>query len=154
MRASELPASPSRSVLTIGMRAADRRLEIERHAALLGRGGERDAVPRQQRLVGGDHRLAGRERGLDGGPRRIARAADQFDEHVDAGIGAPAAPDRRPSAAPRRSMPRFLLRERADTATTSIGRPQRAVSAACCCAISCTTEAPTVPRPAMPTFSG
>ena len=40
------------------------------------------------------------------------------------------------------------------TATISIGRPQRSVSAARCCSIRRTTDAPTVPRPASPTFSG
>ncbi len=53
-----------------------------------------------------------------------------------------------------RSMPRSLPRLRALTATTSIGRPQRSVSTWRCSAISRTTEAPTVPRPAIPTFSG
>ena len=42
--------------------AADRGLEIERDLVLLGERRQLDAVPRQQRLVGGDHRLAGLER--------------------------------------------------------------------------------------------
>src|SRR3989442_3875191 len=44
--------------------------------------------------------------------------------------------------------------ERALTATTSIARPQRASSASRWPAISRTTEAPTVPSPARPNFSG
>ena len=55
--------------------------------ALLGRGSEIDAMARQQRLVGGDHRFAGLERGLDRRPRRIAGAAHEFDKHVDLAIG-------------------------------------------------------------------
>src|SRR5215213_3216141 len=53
-----------------------------------------------------------------------------------------------------RSTPRFLALLRAVTATISIPRPQRSVSAARCSSIRRTTDAPTVPRPASPTFSG
>src|SRR5215212_4051766 len=53
-----------------------------------------------------------------------------------------------------RSIPRFFALLRAVTATISIGRPQRALSAVRCCSIRRTTDAPTVPRPASPTFSG
>src|SRR5262249_23333947 len=49
---------------------------------------------------------------------------------------------------------RFLPRSRAVTATTSIERPQRALSASRCCASRRTTAPPTVPRPARPIFSG
>src|SRR6266436_10222982 len=49
---------------------------------------------------------------------------------------------------------RFLLRERAVTATTSMARPQRAVSASCWRSMSRATHAPTVPKPAIPSFSG
>ena len=50
--------------------AGHRRLERQRHAALLGRGGERGAMHREHRLVGGDHRLAGGQRRLHQGTRR------------------------------------------------------------------------------------
>src|SRR3954467_1086202 len=50
-------------------------------------------------------------------------------------------------------MPRFFDLLRAVTATISIGRPQRCVKAARCCSMRRTTDAPTVPRPASPTFS-
>src|SRR5882672_12357741 len=53
-----------------------------------------------------------------------------------------------------RFMARFLARERAVTATTSIGRPQRADNAACSRSMRCMTAAPTVPSPARPTLSG
>ena len=66
--------------------AADRRLEIERDLVLLGQPRELDAVPRQQRLVGGDDRLAGLQRRADRRKRRVAVAADQFDKRIDAGI--------------------------------------------------------------------
>ena len=48
--------------------AGDRGLEIERHVMLLGERGKRHAVARQQGLVGGDDRFAGRERRLDRAP--------------------------------------------------------------------------------------
>src|SRR5205814_5278750 len=48
---------------------------------------------------------------------------------------------------------RFLLRERAVTATTSMARPQRAASASCWRSMSRATHAPTVPKPAIPSFS-
>ena len=63
--------------------AADRGLEIERDALAFGERGELLTVAREQRLVGGDHRLAGSERGLHRALGRIAGAADQLDEHVD-----------------------------------------------------------------------
>src|SRR5262249_10033073 len=53
-----------------------------------------------------------------------------------------------------RPMSRFLLRERAVTATTSIGRPQRAASASRWRSMRRGAHAPTVPRPAIPSFSG
>jgi len=63
-----------------------RGFEIERDAVLFGQHRELHALLGEQRLVGGDHRLAGGERGFNRGARRIAGAADQFDEDVDAGI--------------------------------------------------------------------
>src|ERR1051326_8564181 len=53
-----------------------------------------------------------------------------------------------------RSMPRFLPRARAVIATTSIGRPHRATSLSRPSSRSRTTDVPTVPSPARPTFSG
>src|SRR4029078_4902380 len=67
-------------------RAADRRLEIERDVTRLRLRGERNAIARKQRLVGGDDRFAGCERGFNRSLGRIATATDQFDEHVDIGI--------------------------------------------------------------------
>ena len=63
--------------------AGDRRLVVEEHALLLGDLGKRDAMPGEQRLVGGDDMAAGLERGLDRRARRALLAADQLDEHVD-----------------------------------------------------------------------
>ena len=81
------------------MPPADRGLEIERDLVLLGERRELDAVPRQQRLVGGDHRLAGLERRADRRARRVAVAADQLDKGVDARIARKLHRVRRPSAA-------------------------------------------------------
>ena len=69
-----------------GDRSAHRRLVIQRAAVLLGGLRQPHAVLGDQRLVGGDHRLAGFQRGLDRRQRRIAGTAHQFDEAVDAGI--------------------------------------------------------------------
>ena len=63
--------------------AHDCGLEQQRHALGLGQGRQLGAVLGDQRLVGGDDRLAGVERGFDRGLRRAVRAADQFDEDVD-----------------------------------------------------------------------
>jgi len=48
--------------------------------------GELAAVPRQQCLVGRNHRFAGGERGLDGALCRISRTANQLDENINVGI--------------------------------------------------------------------
>ena len=70
MRANALPASPSRSVLTIGMAPPTAASKLSATLVLLGERRKLDAVPRQQRLVGGDHRLAG----LAAPPSTAARA--------------------------------------------------------------------------------
>ena len=49
---------------------------------------------------------------------------------------------------------RFLLRDRALIATTSMLRPQRAISLSRPRSSCCNTALPTVPSPARPTFSG
>jgi hypothetical protein len=66
--------------------AGNRALEIEGNAMLLGERGERRPVMGEQRLVGGDHMLAGAECGLDRVLRGALLAADQLDEDVDLGI--------------------------------------------------------------------
>src|SRR5665213_803180 len=53
----------------------------------------------------------------------------------------------------RRSRPRSLPFERAQTAAISMARPQRAASASCWSATWAIKAAPTVPNPATPTFS-
>src|SRR3954468_4396004 len=55
---------------------------------------------------------------------------------------------------PRRSTPRFLVLERAVTATTRTPRPQRADNIRACSSMRRTTSAPTVPSPAIPTLRG
>ena len=65
--------------------AGDGGLERERHALLLGELRERHAVLGEQRLVGGDDRLARRQRRLDRLARRAVGAADEFDEEIDVG---------------------------------------------------------------------
>ena len=69
-----------------GNAAGHRALEIQRDMVLLGERGEARPVMGEQRLVGGDDMLAGRERGLDRLLRHAPLAADQLDEHVDLGI--------------------------------------------------------------------
>src|ERR1041385_4816823 len=54
----------------------------------------------------------------------------------------------------RRSMPRSLPRERAQTATISTRRPQRKLSVSRCCVIWAASAAPTLPKPATPTLRG
>jgi hypothetical protein len=67
------------------------RLEVEVGAVHLGGPVDGRAVLGQQRLVGGDHRLAVRHGGQNEGPRRLD-AADHFDDDVhvvagDQGLG-------------------------------------------------------------------
>ncbi len=62
--------------------AGHRRLERERHAAPARLVVELGAVVGEQRLVGGDHVLAGGERLQDEGPRRL-EPADQLDHDMD-----------------------------------------------------------------------
>ena len=83
MRVKESPLRPSRKRLDDRNAAADRGLEIERNAVAFRERGELLAVTGQQRLVCSHHRLAGRERGLHGAFCRIARTADDLDQHVD-----------------------------------------------------------------------
>ena len=87
MRAKRIAREPLAQRLHDRDGAADRGLEIERDVMFLGERRERDAMAREQRLVGGDHGLAGRERRLDRASRRIALPAHQLDEHIDPGIG-------------------------------------------------------------------
>jgi hypothetical protein len=65
---------------------SDRRFEIEDRALFLGKRGEFHAMLGQQRLVGSHHMQAAIERRLDRRIGRIAGAAHQFDEEVDAGM--------------------------------------------------------------------
>ncbi len=83
MRVNESPFKPFAQRLDDRDAAGDRRFEIERDAVAFGQRGKLLAVPGEQRLVGGHHRLAGSERGFDRALGRIARAADHLDEHVD-----------------------------------------------------------------------
>ena len=112
-------------------------------------------MARQQRLVGGHHRPADAERGLDRALGRIALPAHQLHEHVDAGIarerdriGRPCAPwtDRA-----SRSLGGSLARigDQLDRAAGALGQRvarERMIMAA--------TAEPTVPNPARPTLSG
>ena len=128
MRSNELPAIPSRNVLMIGNAAGDRRFEIERDVFLLGDRGKLDAMPGEQRLVGGHDDLPDASAASTARFGRLAVAADQFDEDVDVRLARERERVGEPFHLPR-SMPRSLARERAHTATTSMARPQRAVSA-------------------------
>ena len=109
--------------------AADRRLEIERHAMFFG---ERGKLARRacasNALLAVTTDLPAGQRGLDRSLGRIAGAADQLDENVDVGVRVRARPDRKTIAAFLRSKPRFFALDRAQTATTSMRRPQRTSS--------------------------
>ena len=94
--------------------AADRGLEIERNLVLLGERGQFDAMLRQERLVGGDHRLAGLQRRRDRRPRRIAVAADQLDERIDPGIARKLHRVRDPAQLPDVDAAILAARARAD----------------------------------------
>ena len=131
--------------------AGDRRLVVEQHALLLGDLGQRHAMPRQQRLVGGDDMAAGFERGLDAVARRPLVAADQFDEDVDVGRISPARRDRRTIRPSQDRCHDRALRSRAETAVTTMSRPHWRVSSAALSERTRTTDAPTVPSPANPT---
>ena len=107
----------------------------------------------EQRLVGGDDVAAGLERRLDRRSRAAPSvAADQFDEDVD--IGDLRQLDRVVEPLlPRRDRRRGrAVRSRAETAATTSSRPHwrrqlgRLVARA-----RATTDAPTVPSPAIPT---
>ena len=129
MRANELPASPSRSVLMIGMPPPTAASKLSATPFFSASSASATPCLREQRLVGGDDRLAGRERRLDRGLGGIALAADQLDEHVDAGIARER--DRIVDPAQLRQIDAAVLglASARVTATTSIGRPQRAASA-------------------------
>ncbi len=89
-RVISLPASPSVRVLITGMppaTAASKRIERPLASASSARC---LPVQGQHRLVGGDHVLAGAQRGLGGGLRRPVGAAHQLDEHIDVGARASA----------------------------------------------------------------
>ena len=155
MRASELPASPSRSVLTIGMAPPTAASKLSATRLLLGERGQRDAMPGQQRLVGGDHRLPGLER-----RRRPPRAPDRPSPPISSTktsisrIGG----ERHRIVDPAQPLEidAALLAARARADRDHLDRPAAARRRAsrCCSAISRTTAAPTVPRPAIPTLSG
>ena len=113
MRAKELPARPSRKVLTIGMAPPTAASKLSATPCFSASVGERDAVLGEQRLVGGDDRFAGGERGFDRALGRIAVAAHQFDEHVDVGIGGERDRIARPSASFAAPRSRFLALDRA-----------------------------------------
>ena len=123
---------------------------------LLGERRELYAVARKQRLVGGDDRLAGGERGLDRALGGIAGAADELDEDVDRR-------DRAASAAGSSTQRNFfrsiaaLLAARAGADRDDLDRAAAArdqLVAPPLQQIRRTADAPTVPSPARPIFSG
>ncbi len=82
IQAMRLAVSPSRSALMIGNAAADGRFEGDHDAGLLCRGEDLVAVRCEQRLVGGHHVLAARDRLQHQRPRRLD-AADELEHDVD-----------------------------------------------------------------------
>ena len=153
MRSSELPAKPSRRRFHDRNGTAHRRLEVQGNAVFFGSGGQRDAMPCQQCLVGRDDRFLGRKRRQDGGFGRVTLTADQLHEYVDVRIrgqlgriGDPAhfAADRRRVSSARARADRNQLEFR----TASAVRKRFMLSS------SCQPPIPTVPKPATPIRSG
>ena len=68
-----------------GMPPATAASKLSKQAFGFGQRGEPDAVPGEQRLVGGDDMAAGFQRGDDRLQRLAALAADQLDEDVNVG---------------------------------------------------------------------
>jgi hypothetical protein len=129
------------------------RLELEGHGARFRQARQLGAVLGQQGLVGRHDVLAGLQRRRTRGARHALLAADQLDEHIDAGIGRQALGLFEPGNA-RGVTLRFFWRERALTPTMVMSRPKVSARRAPCSWMSCTNPAPTVPRPAMPSFNG
>src|SRR4029077_4508197 len=138
--------------------------EIERNVFAFGNRRKLDAMAGEQCFVGSHHRFSGCQ-------RRPARSRAEPTPASPALWAAPppppisstktSMPGSRASATGSanqviflRSTPRSLVRERAQTATTSMMRPQRAANASRWREIWATRAAPTVPNPATPTFSG
>ncbi len=72
-----------RQALDDGDATGDRGFIFEREALGFGGSGKVKAMVRQHRLVGGDQRLAGRQRAPCQGQRRAIGTADQFDNDID-----------------------------------------------------------------------
>src|SRR5215470_925313 len=153
MRASELPARPSRSVFTIGTAPPTAASKLS--AMWFFSAKAASATPwRASNAL-----LAVTTDFLAASAAAIAALAGSPSPPISStNTSIPSSVARPTGSATQRSFlrstSRFLARDRADTATTSIGRPQRAASASRWRAISPTTDAPTVPKPAMPTLSG
>ena len=119
--------------------AGHRRLEIEGDAVLLGELGKLGAMLGEQRLVGGDDVLAGcrapplpqpwRPRPRRRSARRTRRSTDRRR----------AAPGSSNQSMPSSATARFLVRERAETPTTSMLRPALRASRPPCSAKSCSS---------------
>src|SRR6478735_6587400 len=153
MRATALPASPSRKVLTIGMAPPTAASKLIATLCF-------SASPASSTPCFASSALLAVTTGLPAFSAALTAAS--------AGLPSPpinstnaSIPGSRASSTGSanqrsffRSMPRSLPRERALTATTSIPRPHLSASTVRCWSIRRTTEAPTVPRPARPTLRG
>src|SRR6516165_1871470 len=69
-----------------GNAAGDRRFEIKSNVMSFRERGKPLALRGEQRLIGGDYRLAGGKRGFYRKLRGTGGAADHFDKHIDLGI--------------------------------------------------------------------
>ena len=153
MRVNELPLSPSRSVFTIGMPPAT-------DASKLSAARWRSASVASLWPCAASSALLAVTTGLPAASAAstallawIPCSADHFHQNVDAGIGGEVNWIGGP--AHFFQIDRTLLASPAlVTATTSIGRPQRATSLSRSRSRSWITAVPTVPSPARPTFNG
>ena len=125
-----LPASPSRSVLMIGMPPPTAASNDSARLVRLGELRERHAMVASSALLAVTTGLPASSAASTAALGGIALAAHQLDEDVDAADRARARPGRRPSAAVERSSVASRGAVAAtQTATSSIGRPARSASA-------------------------
>ncbi len=124
------------------------RFEFQRDIVFFGERGERGAVAREQRLVGGDDMLAVRQRIPHQRMRHAVPATDEFDDHIGIGLG-----ERDRIVAPRDGGKiggaALLAIARGDGDEFELAPRARSDSSPPRSASNRATPPPTVPRPAM-----
>src|SRR5215470_12420083 len=153
MRASLLPTRPSRSVLTIGIPPATAASKLSATCCFSASAASATPWRASSALLAVITDLpaasAASTAPLAGSPAPPTSSTNTSISGSRASATGSATQRMAPISAAR-----CFPRSRAQTATISMARPQRACSASRWRSIRCTTEAPTVPSPATPTFSG